>query len=152
MADEDETIEDAAVTAIVEKTQGYPYFLQEWGFQAWNHTQGDSITAADVEAATETAMHRLDEGFFNVRLERLTPREREYVYAMASLGSGPYRSNDVAHRLGDTTQSLGPCRAKIINKGMIYSPAHGDIAFTVPMFDDFLRRYFPDRVNLVGKK
>lgn len=144
--DENEAIEEEAVMAIVEKTKGYPYFLQEWGFQAWNHAQGGMITRNDVELATQAAMLRLDDGFFNVRLERLTPKEREYVYAMASLGAGPYRSNDVAHRLGDTTQSLGPCRAKIISKGMIYSPAHGDIAFTVPMFDDFLRRNFPDHV------
>ena len=139
------------MVAIVQHTKGYPYFLQEWGFQAWNHAQGSSITPADVDTATTAAMRRLDEGFFNVRLERLTPKEREYVFAMASLGSGPYRSNDVAHCLGDTTQSLGPCRAKIISKGMIFSPAHGDIAFTVPMFDEFLRRKFPDRVQAAGK-
>lgn len=150
--DEEESIEEPAVAAIVAQTKGYPYFLQEWGFQAWNHAQGECITRMDVESATQAAMRRLDEGFFNVRLERLTPREREYVYAMASLGSGPYRSNDVAHCLGDTTQSLGPCRAKIISKGMIYSPAHGDIAFTVPMFDDFLRRNFPERIAPVQKK
>lgn len=150
--DEQESIEEPAVAAIVAQTKGYPYFLQEWGFQAWNHAQGECITRMDVESATLAAMRRLDEGFFNVRLERLTPREREYVYAMASLGSGPYRSNDVAHCLGDTTQSLGPCRAKIISKGMIYSPAHGDIAFTVPMFDDFLRRNFPERIAPVQKK
>jgi len=150
--DEEQSIEDEAVAAIVDKTHGYPYFLQEWGFQAWNHALGPCLLRAAVEMATQAAMRRLDEGFFNVRLERLTPREREYVYAMASLGAGPYRSNDVAHCLGDTTQSLGPCRAKIISKGMIYSPAHGDIAFTVPMFDDFLRRNFPDRVQAVQKK
>lgn len=150
--DEQESIEDPAVAAIVAQTKGYPYFLQEWGFQAWNHAQGERITRMDVESATQAAMRRLDEGFFNVRLERLTPRERDYVYAMASLGTGPYRSNDVAHCLGDTTQSLGPCRAKIISKGMIYSPAHGDIAFTVPMFDDFLRRNFPERVAPLPKK
>ena len=149
--DEEEAIEEQAVVAIVQHTKGYPYFLQEWGFQAWNHAQGSSITPADVDTATTAAMRRLDEGFFNVRLERLTPKEREYVFAMASLGSGPYRSNDVAHCLGDTTQSLGPCRAKIISKGMIFSPAHGDIAFTVPMFDEFLRRKFPDRVQAAGK-
>jgi hypothetical protein len=149
--DEEEAIEEQAVVAIVQHTKGYPYFLQEWGFQAWNHAQGNSITPADVDTATTAAMRRLDEGFFNVRLERLTPKEREYVFAMASLGSGPYRSNDVAHCLGDTTQSLGPCRAKIISKGMIFSPAHGDIAFTVPMFDEFLRRKFPDRVQAAGK-
>ena len=145
--DEGESIDEQAVAAIVEKTKGYPYFLQEWGFQSWNQAEGGRITQADVGLATQAALRRLDEGFFNVRLERLTPREREYVYAMASLGEGPYRSNDVAHRLGDTTQSLGPCRAKIISKGMIYSPSHGDIAFTVPMFDDFLRRNFPERVT-----
>ena len=89
-------------------------------------------------------MQRLDEGFFNVRLERLTPKEREYVYAMASLGSGPYRSTDVAAQLGDTTNNLAPTRSRVIGKGMIYSPAHGDIAFTVPMFDDYLRRKFRD--------
>lgn len=150
--DEEESIEDPAVAAIVAQTKGYPYFLQEWGFQAWNHAQGERITRMDVESATQAATRRLDEGFFNVRLERLTPRERDYVYAMASLGSGPYRSNDVAQCLGDTTQSLGPCRAKIISKGMIYSPAHGDIAFTVPMFDDFLRRNFPERIAPVQKK
>lgn len=149
--DEGECIEEQAVRAIVEQTKGYPYFLQEWGFQAWNHAQGAGITRYDVQAATQAAMRRLDDGFFNVRLERLTPREREYVYAMASLGAGPYRSNDVANCLGDTTQSLGPCRAKIISKGMIYSPAYGDIAFTVPMFDDFLRRNFPDRVAAVQR-
>lgn len=141
--DEEERVEDEAVNSIVATTHGYPYFLQEWGFQAWNAAQGNQITLGDVENAKILALRRLDEGFFNVRLERLTPKEREYVFAMASLGTGPYRSNDVATCLGESTQSLGPRRAQIIAKGMIYSPAYGDIAFTVPMFDEFLRRNFP---------
>lgn len=144
---EKERIATSAVDEIVKKTKGYPYFLQEWGFQAWNIAQNSGIIHADIAPATKVAIRRLDDGFFNVRLERLTPKERDYVYAMASLGDGPYRSNDVAHRLGKSTQSLGPCRAKIISKGMIYSPAHGDLAFTVPMFADFLRRNFTDQVQ-----
>lgn len=145
VTEEGETIEDAAIEEIVRQTRGYPYFLQEWGFQSWNHAPGPCISTNDVASATAVALRRLDEGFFNVRLERLTVRERDYVHAMASLGSGPYRSTDVANQLGDSTQNLAPIRARIIGKGMIYSPAYGDIAFTVPMFDDFLRRKYPDR-------
>lgn len=138
--DEGEKIDAEAVEAIAKRTQGYPYFLQEWGFQAWNHAQGQSIHPEDVNAANQAALRRLDDGFFKVRLERLTPKERDYVQAMACLGEGPYRSNDVAQKMGESTQSLGPIRARLISKGMIYSPAYGDIAFTVPMFADFLRR------------
>ena len=85
--------------------------------------------------------NRLDDGFFKVRLERLTPKEREYVVAVARLGKGPYRSADVADMMGEKSTALGPRRASIIAKGMIYSPAHGDIAFTVPMFEQFLARH-----------
>jgi hypothetical protein len=141
--DEGECIEDSAVASIFRETQGYPYFLQEWGYQAWNVSDRSPITAQDVGIASKNAVKRLDSGFFRVRLDRLTPKEREYVIAMARLGPGPYRSADVADSLGERVQALGPRRAAIINKGMIYSPAHGDIAFTVPMFDDFLRRTFP---------
>lgn len=137
---EGESIAEEAIREIITRTHGYPYFLQEWGYQAWNIAQGSPISATDIIRASETALRRLDEGFFRVRFDRLTPKERAYVTAMAGLGKGPYRSSDVADRLGETVQSLGPCRAKIIRKGMIYSPAHGDIAFTVPMFEDFLQR------------
>ncbi len=138
--DEGEKIDDAALTAIVQKTRGYPYFLQEWGFQAWNAAARSPISVADVDAAADAALKRLDEGFFKVRFDRLTPKERDYVIAMARLGSGPYRSSDVADVLGEKLTSLGPRRATIIAKGMIYSPSHGDIAFTVPMFDEYLKR------------
>ena len=137
---EGEAISDNALSLIIERTEGYPYFLQEWGYQAWNITNASPIDSHDIESASSAAVRRLDEGFFRVHFDRLTPKESDYVTAMASLGRGPYRSSDVAEKLGESVQSLGPCRAKIINKGMIYSPAHGDIAFTVPMFEDYLQR------------
>ena len=140
--DEGERISDAALNDIVLKTQGYPYFLQEWGYQCWNMAQGTQIELSDASQAATEATRRLDDGFFKVRFDRLTPKEREYVIAMAQLGPGPYRSSDIAAKLGETHQSLGPRRAQIISKGMIYSPSHGDIAFTVPMFDDYLIRNF----------
>jgi AAA+ ATPase superfamily predicted ATPase len=137
---EGETITKAAIELICEKTEGYPYYLQEWGYQAWNYAIESPIDAEDVENASEAALRRLDEGFFRVRFERLTPKEREYVMAMASLGTGPYRSSEVADALGGNMQKLGPRRAQIIHKGMIYSEAYGDIDFTVPMFENFLKR------------
>ncbi len=141
---EDETIDDDALDRILVETSRYPYFLQEWGYQAWSMADESPITLANVRDAASNAIRRLDESFFRVRRDRLTPKERDYVIAMAKLGPGPYRSADVAERLGESVQSLGPRRAQIISKGMIYSPAHGDIDFTVPMFDDFLRRSYAE--------
>ena len=138
--DEGESITDGAADRIVEKTNGYPYFLQEWGHQTWNAADASPVDESDVAQASKAALSRLDEGFFKVRFDRLTPKERDYVVAMARLGRGPYRSSDVADALGENVQSLGPRRAQIIRKGMIYSPSHGDIAFTVPMFEEYLAR------------
>lgn len=143
--DEGASIHDDALTEIFHKTRGYPYFLQEWGHQSWNLATGNTITLDDARQAESTTLKRLDEGFFKVRFDRLTPKEREYVIAMARLGNGPYRSADVADMLGETAQSLGPRRAQVIAKGMVYSPSHGDIAFTVPMFNDYLVR------NIIGR-
>ena len=140
--DEGQKITEAALTEIVQETKGYPYFLQEWGYQCWDIAQGNTIELEDVKKASIAATERLDNGFFKVRFDRLTPKEREYVIAMARLGEGPYRSADVAEALQEKSQSLGPRRSQIINKGMIYSPSHGDIAFTVPMFNDYLARNF----------
>lgn len=139
---EDESIRDDALDEIIRKTERYPYFLQEWGFQAWNAADRSPIERADVAAASVRALERLDAGFFRVRFDRLTPKERDYVLAMARLGKGPYRSGDVAQQMAESIQSLGPCRAGIIRKGIIYMPQHGDVEFTVPMFDEFLRRNF----------
>ena len=138
--DEGEEISNAAVAEIVLRTHGYPYFLQEWGYQTWNVAAKSPIGIENVRQATIDATRRLDQGFFRVRFDRLTPKERDYAFAMASLGQGPYRSSAVAAALGEDIAALGPRRAAIIRKGMIYSPAHGDIAFTVPMFDEFLHR------------
>lgn len=143
--DEGEAIDGDAIKEILAKTKGYPYFLQEWGYQCWNIAEGPCIKLEDALKAVEEATKRLDEGFFKVRFDRLTPKEREYVIAMAKLGAGPYRSSDIADQLNETHQSLGPTRAKIINKGMIYSPSHGDIAFTVPMFNEYLIRNYVEK-------
>lgn len=139
---EGEEIDNNAIREILAKTKGYPYFLQEWGYQCWNIGLGPRIKLDDALKAAGEATKRLDEGFFKVRFDRLTPKEREYVIAMAKLGAGPYRSSDIADSLKETHQSLGPRRAQIISKGMIYSPSHGDIAFTVPLFNEYLIRNF----------
>jgi hypothetical protein len=138
--EEGESINGDVLDSIVAKTRGYPYFLQEWGYQVWNFSQQSPISLSCIEVAETEALRRLDEGFFKVRIDRLTPKEKQYVIAMARLGDGPYRSSDVAEALGEKLTTLGPRRAQIIAKGMIYSPAHGDIAFTVPMFDEYLKR------------
>lgn len=140
--EENETIDRDLLDRIVALTRGYPYFLQEWGYQVWNASPQSPIAVGCIETAEKEALRRLDEGFFKVRIDRLTPKEKEYVIAMARLGAGPYRSADVADMLGEKLTTLGPRRAQIIAKGMIYSPAHGDIAFTVPMFDEYLKRHW----------
>ncbi len=137
-------ITEDAIRQIVEITQGYPYFIQEWGYQSWNHAKKSTITLGDVKEATETVVARLDKNFFRVRFDRLTPREKEYLRAMAHLGSAPQRSGDIATVLGVKVGSLGPTRAKLIHKGMIYSPDYGDMAFTVPLFAEFMRRTIPE--------
>lgn len=136
--------ETAALKEIFRLTQGYPYFLQEWGYQAWNRADTSPITLQVVKEASQTVVRRLDENFFRVRFDRLTPREKQYLRAMAHLGPGAQRSSDIADVLGEKISSIGPFRAKLIKKGMIYSPAHGDMAFTVPLFDEFMRRAIPE--------
>jgi len=133
----------AAVAKIVSETRGYPYFLQEWGKHSWDVAQQSPITLADVTAASIEAIAALDESFFRVRFDRLTPKEKQYLRAMAELGPGPHRSGDIAETLGKTVNSLGPLRQSLITKGMIWSPGHGDTAFTVPLFDEFMKRIMP---------
>lgn len=129
-----------ALDSLLEFTQGYPYFLQEWGYHVWNAAPQSPITLDDVRLAARDVQRRLDENFFRVRMDRLTPAEKRYLGAMAELGAGPHRSGDIAAKLGVKVESVAPRRSGLIQKGMVYSPAHGDTAFTVPMFDDFLRR------------
>ena len=133
-------IEEGALDRIVQQTRGYPYFLQEWGKHAWEVASSSPITRSDVETASIAAVAALDESFFRVRFDRLTPAEKRYLRAMAELGPGPHRSGDVADKLGRKVTSLGPIRNQLIAKGMVWSPSHGDTAFTVPLFDEFMRR------------
>ena len=135
--------EPAATEAILHATEGYPYFLQEWGKHAWDVAKGSPITVADVERAAREAVAALDESFFRVRFDRLTLAEKRYLRAMAALGPGPHRSGDIADTLGRKVTAMGPIRAQLIDKGMVWSPNHGDTAFTVPMFDAYLRRILP---------
>ena len=129
-----------AIDLIVSLTQGYPYFIQEWGYHTWNSAAGSPITAEDVVNAGAKAVRSLDESFFRVRFDRITPREKDYMSAMATLGAGPHRSGDIAFVMGSTVESVAPLRSSLIRKGMIYSPAHGDTAFTVPLFDEYINR------------
>ena len=135
--------ENGAVMQIIDQTKGYPYFLQEWGKHSWNTATASPITAVDVHVASASAIAALDESFFRVRFDRLTPAERKYLRAMADLGAGPHRSGDIADCLERKVTSLGPTRNQLIAKGMIWSPNHGDTAFTVPLFDQFMRRIMP---------
>jgi hypothetical protein len=132
-----------AVHLILTHAQGYPYFLQEWGKHTWAAAQSSPITVDDVLRATEAAIAHLDESFFRVRFDRLTPHEKKYLRAMATLGAGPHRSGDIAERLKRPVSSQAPVRNGLINKGMIWSPNHGDTAFTVPLFDAFMKRIMP---------
>ncbi len=134
---------DEALVEIYRQTKGYPYFLQEWGSQAWDCAEQSPI---DMEAALRAgveAVANLDHSFFRVRFDRLTPREKDYLRALAELGSAPQRSGDIAKLLGVKSEGVAPLRAGLIRKGMIYSPQHGDTAFTVPLFDEFMKRIMP---------
>lgn len=129
-----------ALNEIIKLTQGYPYFLQEWGYRCWNEATKSPITKAVVKRATASAIENLDESFFRVRFDRVTPREREYLFAMSELGEGPHRSGDIAAQMSVAVESIAPVRNSLIKKGMVYSPAHGDTAFTVPLFHEYLER------------
>ena len=142
-ADQGVVITAQALHRLIQETRGYPYFVQEWGKHAWDAADRSPITLGDVDRASRTAIAALDESFFRVRFDRLTPAEKRYLRAMAELGAGPHRSGDIAEVLGRAVTSLGPTRNTLIAKGMIWSPHHGDTAFTVPLFDAFMQRIMP---------
>ena len=141
--DEHAEITPDAVATIITTTQRYAYFLQEWGKHSWDAADSSPISADDAAAASVTAIAALDAGFFGVRFDRLTPSEKRYLRAMAELGPGPHRSGDIARKLDRKVTSLAPLRSQLINKGMIWSPSHGDTGFTVPLFDEFMCRIMP---------
>jgi hypothetical protein len=133
---QDVAINDDALEYIIQKTHGYPYF-------SWDEATASPITLTDVVSASETVIAALDQSFFRVRFDRLTPLEKKYLRAMAELGPGPHRSGDIADTLKRAVSSFGPTRSQLISKGMVWSPSHGDTAFTVPLFDEFMRRIMP---------
>lgn len=138
------SIDRSALELLLRETQCYPYFLQEWGKHAWDTADKSPITKRDVQVASRSAIAALDGSFFRVRFDRLTPVEKKYLRAMAELGPGPHRSGDIAGELDRKVTALAPVRNQLIAKGMIWSPSHGDTAFTVPLFDEFMRRIMPD--------
>jgi len=136
-------ITERAVSQILQVTQGYAYFLQQWGSHTWQAAHASPIDIDAVNAASVTAVAALDESFFRVRFDRLTPKEKRYLRAMAELGEGPHRSGDIANCFSAPVSSLAPTRSSLITKGMIWSPNHGDTAFTAPMFNEFMKRIMP---------
>jgi hypothetical protein len=134
------SFETEAAEAIVDYTEGYPYFLQEYGSIVWDLDSGDTITRQQVEEAQDLVEAKLDGSFFKVRAERTTDLELQYLRAMAELGSEPQQARDVARLLNRTSEQLGPTRARLIEKGLLYTPGFGLAAFTVPQFDRYMRR------------
>lgn len=132
-----------AVDLILTETERYPYFLQQWAYECWNVAIENRITTEIVESASRLAIKELDQSFFRVRFDRCTPSERKYMRALAEMGSGKHRSGDIAEKLGVKVTSVAPTRGALIRKGMIYSPSHGDTAFTVPLFDQYMLRAMP---------
>ena len=135
--------EDDALQRIVELSGCYAAFVQAYGKETWNMAPGSPITLADVQAAEPVVEAKLDEEFFHVRFEKATPAERRYMAAMADLGDGPYKTGDVAGRLGGRASSSSVHRDSLIKKGLIFSPDHGEVNFTVPHFSPFMRRRYP---------
>jgi hypothetical protein len=135
--------DEKAILHVLDQTKGYPYFLQEWGKHCWQAAESSPIKLSDAQFATQTAINELDTSFFRVRFDRLTPSEKKYLRAMAEFGPGTHRSGDISQLLKKEVQTVAPIRASLIKKGMIYSPSHGDNAFTVPLFDEFMKRALP---------
>lgn len=144
---EGESIRKNAVDAIIGSTKGYPYFLQQWAYEAWNHAEKSPITQQDVIDVSDEVLQELDQSFFKVRLDRCTPTERKYMRALAELGTGPHKSSGVAGLLEVKLASVSPIRSSLIKKGMIYSPTHGDTEFTVPLFDEYMKRVIPELIR-----
>lgn len=138
--EEEASITPEALRAIYDRTKGYPFFIQELASVVWDNSEGPEITDADVERSYGETLARLDEGFFKVRIDRLTKAEVQFVKAMAQLGDGPYAMADIAKSMGRSQKSLGPARASIISKGMVFSSDHGYLDFSVPLFTEFMRR------------
>lgn len=132
-----------ATDEIVDRSDGYPFFVQVWAYHTWNAAQDEPISAADVDRAAPAAGASLDTSFFAARVARIPESEVTYVRALASLGSGPHRSGEVAAAAGSTTSSVAAYRDRLIGEGLVYAPKYGWVEFAIPHFDDFVRRNLP---------
>jgi AAA ATPase-like protein len=141
--DEGVDLQDDAIEEILRVTERYPYFIQEWGFHVWNFAPASPIQLAHVQQATPDIIAHLDANFFRVRFDRLTPLQQKYLRAMAELGPGPHQTGDIAATLGVGVGAVASVRQQLINKGMIWSQRHGETAFTVPLFNEFMKRQMP---------
>lgn len=150
--DEGVEFDPEAIGEILRRSRNYPYFLQEWGAHAWAAADKSPITLKDVEAAQETLTHHLDVSFFRVRFDRCKPVQQKYLRAMAELGPGPYKTGDIAATLGCEPSQVATTRSNLIQLGMIWSQRHGETDFTVPLFDEFMRRQMPQLVKHTPKK
>ena len=146
------SFEGGAVDEILRAAQNFPYFIQEWGYQVWNAAPSSPITADMVRAATPEVVRHLDSNFFRVRFDRLTPLEQKYLRAMAELGPGPHATGRISETLGTRTSSVATVRQRLIAKGMVWSQRHGETAFTVPMFDAFMKRQMPTLLKHVPQR
>jgi hypothetical protein len=133
-----------AIDAIIAQTEGYPYFIQEWGSHVWNAAEASPITTKDVVDTTPAVIMHLDDNFFKVRFDRLTVLQQKYLRAMAELGTGPYKTGDIATALEVEPSAVATVRQQLIKKGMVWSQRHGETAFTVPMFDAYMLRQIPE--------
>lgn len=134
---------DAATEAIVDRSDGYPFFVQTWAYHTWNTAHDDPISAADVDRAAPAAEHALDAAFFAARIARIPSSEVAYVQALASLGPGPHRSGEVAEAMGMATSQVSAFRDRLIGEGVIYAPRYGWVKFAIPHFDRYVRRAMP---------
>ncbi len=137
------SFDDGAVDAILQATWNYPYFIQEWGFQVWNRAPSSPIAREAVADAIPDVIAHLDANFFRVRFDRLTVLQQKYLRAMAERGPGPHKTGHIATTLGVAATSVATVRQQLVNKGMVWSQRHGETAFTVPLFDSFMKRQMP---------
>ncbi len=141
-----------AVDEILRVTERYPYFIQEWGSHVWDYAQTTPFQKQDVESATPGVITHLDTNFFRVRFDRLTVLQQKYLRAMAEIGPGPHKTGDISIMLGVEAASVATVRQQLIDKGMVWSQRHGETAFTVPMFDKFMKRAIPVLEKHIPKK
>lgn len=141
-----------AIEEMLRATQRYPYFVQEWGFQVWNAAPASPVERPIVERSTPDIIAHLDANFFRVRFDRLTALQQKYLRAMAELGPGPHRTGDIASALGVEPSAVATVRQQLIDKGMVWSQRFGETAFTVPMFDTFMKRQIPQLEKHVPRR